>query len=61
MGVNGLKYEKDLAKKLLISETNTDIKVYYTNKEKTISQQLVCPGCGNTFIKKCAIVPCPED
>ena len=47
-----MKYEKDLAKKLLINEFTEQIKEYYKNKESDVNTTITCPNCFNFFHKK---------
>lgn len=47
-----MKYDKDLAKKMLMGELTSTIEEYYKNKEEIIGNRIVCPNCGNMFTKK---------
>lgn len=47
-----MKYEKDLAKYLLLGEFTKLIENYYNNKNSKINSLIFCPVCGSDFTKK---------
>jgi len=47
-----MKYDKDLAKKLLNGELTSTIEEYYNNKRLNPGDRAFCPNCGSLFYKK---------